>query len=45
MKKIVEAKYTSLRFDDKVLETKEMDMDCAGPDVSSTVTEIAKHMG
>lgn len=34
MKKIVEAKYTGLRFDEKVLGTKEMGSDCSTPDVS-----------
>ncbi|KAF1947054.1 alkaline phosphatase-like protein [Clathrospora elynae] len=34
MKKIVEAKYTSLRFDETVLESKEMGFECSGPDAS-----------
>lgn len=34
IKKIVEATYTSLRFDDKVLETKEMGLECFSPTVS-----------
>jgi hypothetical protein len=37
MKKIVEAKYTSLRFDEQVLDIKEMGMDCTGFDVSSEI--------
>ncbi|KAH7348158.1 alkaline-phosphatase-like protein [Pyrenochaeta sp. MPI-SDFR-AT-0127] len=32
IKKIVEATYTSLRFDEKVLETKEMGLECFSPD-------------
>ncbi|KAF1839033.1 GPI ethanolamine phosphate transferase 2 [Decorospora gaudefroyi] len=34
MKKIVEAKYTNLRFDEVVLSTKEMGFDCSGPNDS-----------
>lgn len=34
MKKIVEAKYTSLRFDEKTLGPNEMGFDCASAGVS-----------
>lgn len=33
MKTIVEAKYTSVRFDEEVLETKEMGFECFSPNV------------
>ena len=35
MKKIVEAKYSNLRFDDQVLMAKEMGFECSEPNVSS----------
>jgi ethanolaminephosphotransferase len=35
MKKIVEAKYTGLRFDDKILDTKDIGFEC-----SSTVSYV-----
>lgn len=33
IKKIVEAKYTNLRFDDKVLKTSDMGFECFSPSV------------
>jgi ethanolaminephosphotransferase len=35
MKKIVEAKYTGLRFDEKVLAAKDMGFECSSSAVSS----------
>ena len=36
MKKIVEAKYTNLRYDEKVLDAKELGFECSSLDVSPT---------